>query len=320
MTLAWGDLLPKIEHHTPLADRFVIPPFSVLDTRQGEWQERRRAWLTLGIQSEIGRSGKLISNATERHGMGGDYDLANGENAWGGSGTSIFDPVLCELVYRWFCPSGGSVLDPFAGGSVRGIVASRLGHPYTGIDLSQLQVQANVWQGEQIGVDPLPTWIAGDSAEVLPTLTGQSFDLIFTCPPYYDLEVYSDHPADLSNASTFAEFTTMFGRIISRAAERLNDGRFMVLVVSEVRDAQGLYHGLVPGTVMLAREAGLRLYNDAILVNSAGSLPLRVGQYMEATRKLGRCHQNVLVFLKGAPPRGWSYERGAPPDPQLGMF
>ncbi|HXF87125.1 MAG TPA: hypothetical protein VNK48_02075 [Xanthobacteraceae bacterium] len=44
-----------------------------------------------------------------------------------GSGTSIFDPVLCEIAYRWFCPPGGSVLDPFAGGSVRGIVASRLG-------------------------------------------------------------------------------------------------------------------------------------------------------------------------------------------------
>ena len=41
-------------------------------------------------------------------------------------GTSIFDPVLCELVYRWFCPSKGKILDPFAGGSVRGIVAAHL--------------------------------------------------------------------------------------------------------------------------------------------------------------------------------------------------
>lgn len=30
-------------------------------------------------------------------------------------------PVLCELAYRWFCLAGGLVLDPFAGGSVRGI-------------------------------------------------------------------------------------------------------------------------------------------------------------------------------------------------------
>ncbi len=43
------------------------------------------------------------------------------------SGTSIFDPVLCEIAYRWFCLQGGTVLDPFAGGSGRGIVASRLG-------------------------------------------------------------------------------------------------------------------------------------------------------------------------------------------------
>lgn len=59
------------------------------------------------------------------------------------SGTSIFDPVLCEIAYRWFCPQGGTVLDPFAGGSVRGIVASRLGYRYVGIELRQEQVEAN---------------------------------------------------------------------------------------------------------------------------------------------------------------------------------
>jgi hypothetical protein len=48
-------------------------------------------------------------------------------------GASIFDPVLCELLYKWFCTNGGSVLDPFAGGSVRGVVGI-LGYPY-GIDL-----------------------------------------------------------------------------------------------------------------------------------------------------------------------------------------
>jgi hypothetical protein len=40
-----------------LAERFGVPPFSVLDARQGYWQERKKAWLSLGIQSEIGRGG-----------------------------------------------------------------------------------------------------------------------------------------------------------------------------------------------------------------------------------------------------------------------
>lgn len=40
-----------------LAERFLVPPFSVLDARQGYWQERKRAWLALGIESEVGRGG-----------------------------------------------------------------------------------------------------------------------------------------------------------------------------------------------------------------------------------------------------------------------
>jgi hypothetical protein len=42
-----------------LAERFIVPPFSVLDARQGYWQERKRKWLALGIQSELGRGGGI---------------------------------------------------------------------------------------------------------------------------------------------------------------------------------------------------------------------------------------------------------------------
>ena len=45
-----------------LADRFGIPPFSVLNAREGWWQSRKRAWLALGIRSEIGRGENLIPN------------------------------------------------------------------------------------------------------------------------------------------------------------------------------------------------------------------------------------------------------------------
>ncbi len=45
-----------------LAERFGIPPFSVLNAREGWWQDRKRAWLALGIQSELGRGEQLIPN------------------------------------------------------------------------------------------------------------------------------------------------------------------------------------------------------------------------------------------------------------------
>jgi hypothetical protein len=46
---------PGSEPSTTLAERFGIPPFSVLDARKGWWQARKRAWIDLGIRSELGR-------------------------------------------------------------------------------------------------------------------------------------------------------------------------------------------------------------------------------------------------------------------------
>lgn len=237
-------------------------------------------------------------------------------------GVSVFDPVLCHVAYHWWAPPGGTILDPFAGGSVRGIVAALLGHPYTGVDLSEAQVAANRAQAAAIlpvhgPAAPVPTWHVGDSRTALAALPPA--DLVFTCPPYYDLEVYSDDPRDLSRAPDWGAFLVGYRAVIAAAADRLRDGRFMVLVVSEIRgkERSGAYHGLVPATISAAQDAGLAFYNEAILVNSPGSLPLRVQQQMLATRKLGRRHQNVLVFLKGTAPRGWGDSRSGPPDPQL---
>ena len=49
-------------HKSVLAQTFSYPPFSVLNAREGWWQERKRQWLALGIKSEVGRGGDLIPN------------------------------------------------------------------------------------------------------------------------------------------------------------------------------------------------------------------------------------------------------------------
>jgi hypothetical protein len=43
-----------------LAESFILPPFSILDSKQGWWQKRKRAWLELGIQSELGRGDNAL--------------------------------------------------------------------------------------------------------------------------------------------------------------------------------------------------------------------------------------------------------------------
>ena len=220
------------------------------------------------------------------------------ESATGTSGTSIFDPVLCELIYRWFCPPGGLVLDPFAGGSVRGIVASKLGRKYVGVDLSARQVEANRVQAAEIFNGDPPTWHIGDSREIETICPNVRADLLFSCPPYADLEVYSDDQRDLSTMP-YPIFLKAYNEIIKKNCNMLKDDRFACFVIGEVRDSSGHYYQLVPDTIKAFTACGLKYYNEAILVTSVGSLPIRVGRQFKSGRKLGKTHQNVLVFIKG---------------------
>ena len=214
------------------------------------------------------------------------------------SGTSIFDPLLCELAYRWFCPPGGLILDPFAGGSVRGIVASMLGFRYMGVDLSGRQLAANRAQASAICSAPEPEWREGDSRDIGVVCSGASADFIFTCPPYHNLEVYSDDARDLS-AMTYESFLAAYRAVIVATTALLKPDRFACFVVGDVRGPDGNYRGLPWATVDAFRAAGLPLYNEAVLITAVGSLPIRVARQWEAGRKLGKTHQNVFVFCKG---------------------
>lgn len=283
-----------------LADRFVVPPFSILDRRSGLWQDRRRKWLSLGIESEIGRTEDMGFLAAAMTGKGGV--LEERIKRCGGA-VSVFDPVLCELAYRWFSAEGHRVLDPFAGGSVRGVVAGTLMRDYTGIDLRIEQVEANRAQaGLSTGIEP--RWLHGPSQDVLKTIEMLDYeaDFIFSCPPYADLEVYSDNPADLSNMSS-DDFTRAYYEIIALASSRLRQDRFAAWVISDVRDKAGLYRGLVLNTIDAFAAAGLALYNDLITIDPVGSGALLAAGQFEGTRKVRRMHQHMLVFVKGDPKR-----------------
>jgi DNA modification methylase len=220
------------------------------------------------------------------------------ENTHGG--TSIFDPVLAEMAYRWFSPAAGRILDPFAGGSVRGLVASRLGLAYAGIELSGAQIEANERQALRIcrARDPRPIWYEGDALERLDGFSEGSADMILTCPPYGDLEIYSDDPRDISGWA-LDRFDEAMRLIIAKSARALAMDRFAIWVCSDYRLADGGYAMLPSKIRFWHRAAGLKLYNEAILLNVAGSLPIRAGKQFQASRKLGRMHQEMLIFLKG---------------------
>lgn len=241
-----------------LKERFIIPPFSVLDAKLGNWQERKRAWLELGIKSDDGREKEITFSRSaqpprvyearnlirERTGVDPSWDelerYCREHDIPFMDGTSIFDPVLCELAYRWFNIPKGIVLDPFAGGSVRGIVAAKLGYRYYGIDLRAEQIKANYDNAAEMcpsfTESECPVWKCGDSRDIDKGFDGLQADLVFSCPPYADLEVYSDNPADLSTMG-YPEFLKAYKEIIRKSCSLLKENRFAMFVVGEGRMA-----------------------------------------------------------------------------------
>ena len=290
-----------------LRERYLVPPFSILDSQVGDWLKKRNEWeYILKNRAENVRNITAKSNTPYINKF--DYDPGYKGLERNGN-ISTFDPFLCEILVRWFSRNDDIIFDPFAGGHVRGAVSAILGRHYLGVDLNSDQVDANrenwdkireVYDNKDFGY---AAWVCADShkfLEAYPTAC-RGFNMMLTCPPYYNLEVYSDKEEDLSNCKTYQEFKAKYSEIIRGCYGMLLDDSFAVIVVEEIRDNNGIMYGFVPDTIEAFRDAGFLYYNEMILENRIMSLGVRCPKYFEQSRKVGRHHQNVLVFFKGNP-------------------
>lgn len=306
MLFIWSNVIKELMENNLFNDSFVENlseddykefPFSILDSRRVQWRERKRKWKNLGIKSEIGRRPTENKNHKAYGFSKWLNKISEKEYINEGDGNSIFDPVLTEIIYKWFCPIGGKILDPFAGGSVRGIVANYLGYYYTGIELRQEQVDSNREQASNIlPVDNQPQWYVGDSDKILDNEWLAKFDFIFSCPPYFNLEKYSNLPNDLSNLN-YEDFLVKYHSIIKKSTRLLKKDCLAVFVVGEVRDWRGYFLNLIGNTISAFIDANLKYYNEIILINLIGPNVFRLNKF-DISKKIIKIHQNILCFKK----------------------
>ena len=278
-TIAQDSTIPM----SHLTDTFVVPPMSVLDTRQAYWAQRDRLW-----RDKIGDNGESRDNVLGLNNLPGFNSF---------NGVSVLNPTLAEVVCRWFSPSSKApicVCDPFAGDTVFGYVAAKLGLNFTGIELRPEQVGLN-----QRRTPANARYICDDGQNILQHIPEESQDLLFSCPPYFNLEKYSDLPNDASNQD-YEGFIRIYTNALTNALKCLKNDRFAVIVMSNVRDSNGFYYDICSETTRIMEHGHARLYNELVLINSVGSASIRARRCMH-NRKCCRCHQEVLVYYKGDP-------------------
>lgn len=304
-TLVKGDsaLMERIQSMT------VNELAGALERKELSWNEAAGAYggIPDNPEAAIPSYYTKINNGKSKWVVIAEFFLKEGAEA---GGVSIFDPVLCEALYRWYAPPGGSILDPFAGGSVRGVVAAMLKLYYWGIELRKEQVDSNNEQKRELlsSFFPFPSWQWGSSADKA-SYPEAKVDMILSCPPYGSLEKYSDEPGDISNMS-WAEFSRFYTDIIKLSSKYLKPGCFAVFVVGNYRETQAKakregaptdwrLRDLVGLTISAFEAGGCLFHDEAIFVTAVGSAAIRTGSVFErGARKLVKVHQNILVFQK----------------------
>lgn len=199
---------PQSEEKPPLSlnDQFIIPPFTVLDTRTGYWQARKRLWRErIGATNGETREGIIFSpemcypqlyvkfgeirktlpekmNFTQYLDTLPDEVLEAERKKNLAAGVSLFDPVLSEILCQWFTPHAHSnICDPFAGDTQKGMVFAILGHRFTGIELRPEQVETN--RRDLAGRNLECQYICDDGRNIRKHIEASTQDLLFSCPP-----------------------------------------------------------------------------------------------------------------------------------------
>ena len=274
-----------------LKDWFVVPPFSILNSAGKDWQKKKKIWMIKINDKAQSRSNKLRCTVSDEYTGSIEFMAIKGNT------TSVLDPVLCEVLLSWFTEKEHICFDPFAGDAVFGFVSTFKKRIFKGIELRKEQVLFNQTLLDTFGFNG--KYYCDTSENMDSYIDDESCDFIFSCPPYADLEIYSDNPKDLSNMN-YDEFFNVIGRILTNTYKKLKPNRFACIVIGEVRHKNtGEYIGLVPNVINIMRDAGYRYYNDIVLQTPIGNLQMRAGRYMNRNRKVGKMHQNVLVFYKG---------------------
>lgn len=220
---------------------------------------------------------------------GNRSDRRNGVN---NGKCSVFNPHLAQMVLSAYAPLNCKIYDAFGGGGTRGYIATKMGFDYTGVELREEEYYRVKEQMKEWGINF--NFILGDSTTYV---NGEKYDFAFTCPPYYDLELYSDLPNDLSNAKTYEDYLEMLKKVLFNIYTMLNKDCFAVFVVGNFRNRKGELQHLNGDLIRLGKEVGFKLWDELIWEGASNVALTRCGKF-ETNRKSVRMHEYIIILKK----------------------
>jgi hypothetical protein len=240
------------------------------------------------------RDWRRLTGETGHSGARDEVFRADHNSVYTGTHSVFPAPLMEMIIARYGGAAGSHILDAFAGGPPRGLVSAIMGHRYTGFEIRQEQIDENEALLKRLKLKGA-TYVKSDGRFLdVDTM----FDCAITCPPYHDLEVYSDQADDLSALGSYAEFNGSMYLCACHHYERMKPGAFVCMIVGLFRDKKtGELIDFPADTVVNFRDAGFTYWQHIILSKNFASAAVRAGNAWKGHKLVPR-HENLLVFRK----------------------
>lgn len=222
----------------------------------------------------------------------------------GGLRYSEFNPAVAKRIIEYWSKPWDLIIDPFAGRTTRGMVAILLNRSYEGYEIAPKTYEQTLSTltafrerslvmafGEEKPRCGFKLHL-GDGTTMDET-GDNAADLVFTCPPYHDLEKYESTRGQLSDIEDYDVFLNKIDTCIANIYRVLKSRGYCVWVCADWRKENKFYnfHG---DCIRSFIEHGFRLWD--IIINVLRSPTERFPAIAASKRYTVKKHEYILVF------------------------
>ncbi len=198
---------------------------------------------------------------------------------------SPFPLEASDLCFQLYLRDCQSVFDPFAGWGERHAAAQEHGIAYTGFDCNPLAIELAASRHE------VNNQLANSETAEIPFHDG-----LITCPPYWNLEVYS--PDGIEQADEWEDFIARYSGILERCYDAAQVGAFYCILVGDWRSSHRLYDLGYQTRKIMIETCGATLWDEVIISRRKIS---KIKIMLPQAIRLGysvKVHETLLVFQK----------------------
>jgi len=208
---------------------------------------------------------------------------------------SEFNPMIAENIINFWSKEGDLILDPFAG-RTRGIISALKLRKYIGFEISEevynkTSKEIETWELEEFFK---PEIYNTDSINI--DLFGlPKVDLIFSCPPYWNIEKYESCEGQLSDIRDYHQFLDKYKQIMEKSVSYLKKEGYLALVVGDFR-IKKKYYPFHCDNIKIMQELGLKLHDIIILQSVTFDIANRRFGSHKKYKFTSKIHEYLLIF------------------------